>query len=416
MFVLCQCMCSRDTRGIDPLIADCFFIGMTKAEYDEQIATRFGETQLFKPFQMDKCKALAEHERINNSEWLKHVLMTHDIPEICIVIKRDLSNAFLVPHDYPFSPFWDDASPWDNYPITEITQIEEITDLPFHTTTVEIIQGNITDQNVDVIVNSINKDISKQGTLSKAIFEKAGMDNMAQACKNSKEKAYGDILVTDGFELSAKKVVHCIIPKYDNENSLNYLAKVVHDAIEYADENGYNSIAIPIIGVGGNKYPVEQAIQTIFLMAYHAFLKNIKSIRIVCNTNQITEIATEITHCWIDDYKKVQKMSIFRQVEFIKEACKSSAIYYQYGDKYLPSIKFYNQSGKILLIGRSRHLDYIELTLPEYRCNRDYSVLWNALEHDSHIKVCESHKENGEYSISIMYLCDSEFDPELELV
>lgn len=402
MLVLCQCIYSQDQRGVDSSIADCFYVGMTEMEYDEQIATRFSETQLSEPFHMNKLEALGQHECVNNSSWLKSVLKTQEIPEIGIVIKRDLSNAFLVPNDYPFSPFWDDASPWDNYPITEIAKIEEIIDIPFHATKVEIVQGNIVDQDVDVIVNSINKDVSKQGTLSKTIFEQAGIDNMMHAWKNCKEKAYGDIFMTDGFALPAKKVIHCIVPKYDNENSLNYLAKSIHDAIMHADENGYNSIAIPIIGVGGNKYPIVRAIQTIFLMAYHAFPKNIKTIRIVC-TSQLLNTATEIAYRCADDYKLVQRMRIFRQVEFIREACKSSAIYYQYDDKYLPSIKFYNQTGEIFLIDRSRHLDRVELTLPEYKCNRDYSQLWELLDEDSDFKMCEGHKESEEcHTTSIM--------------
>lgn len=401
MVILCQCVCSQGKREIDPSIANCFFVGMTEVEYDEQIATRFSETQLSGPFHMNKREALAQYGSVKNSGWLKDVLKTHEIPEISIVIKRDLSSAFLVSNDYPFSPFWDDASPWENYPITEINQISEIKELSFYTTSVEITQGNITDQNVDVITNSIGENLSINGALSSAIFRVAGNNLMLEACrKNVEELNNYKAILTDGFDLPAKKVVHVSVPKYKDRDSLEYLSRAVRHAISCADKNGYQSIAIPILGIGDNKYPTELAIQTIIHAAYHSFPKSIQLIRIVCSTAQIYEIAMRATYQNEDVAEKSKRIRISRQKAFIKEACSSSAIYYFNGRKYLPSVKFNGLSGELFFIDRSRHLDCIEQTLPDYDWDRDFMALWDSLANDKHFLICEAHNDTA----SIMFL------------
>ncbi|XP_033101513.1 uncharacterized protein TM_0508-like, partial [Anneissia japonica] len=129
--------------------------------------------------------------------------------------------------------------------------------------TVSIRQGDITDEDVDVIVNAANGRLQHGGGVARAIAMKAGEEinvdgQRALSGRRGRELKVSEVLHTGGYNLKAKYVIHAVGPIRGKDNPFSYLLKrTFYHCLEYADVSlEARSIAIPLIssGVfGGNK-------------------------------------------------------------------------------------------------------------------------------------------------------------------
>lgn len=133
----------------------------------------------------------------------------------------------------------------------------------------EVIVGDITKLGVDIIVNSANSNMMRGSGLCGAIFRGAGKELEVECSKYSKLKT-GEVILTDGYNLPAKKIIHTVAPKYYLEESDRdeKLKNCYKNIIKIAEENNFKSIAIPCIGMGIYKWPIEIgskiAVETVF--------------------------------------------------------------------------------------------------------------------------------------------------------
>lgn len=123
----------------------------------------------------------------------------------------------------------------------------------------EIVIGDITDQAVDVIVNSSNRGLFGTSGVDGAIHRRAG-----PALKSATEAigsiAYGEAVVTRGFDLPANYVVHTATPTWGaTGRELQLLGRCYDSAFAVADRLGAHSIALPAIGTGAYGYPLAEA-------------------------------------------------------------------------------------------------------------------------------------------------------------
>ncbi|MGL5575399.1 macro domain-containing protein [Cetobacterium sp.] len=133
---------------------------------------------------------------------------------------------------------------------------------------IEVKVGDITKLNVDVIINSANGNMIRGSGLCGAIFRGAGKELEVECSKYSKLEV-GEVILTDGYNLPAKKIVHTVAPKYYLEETDRYenLKRCYKNIIKIVEENKFKSIAIPCIGMGIYKWPLEEgakiAIETV---------------------------------------------------------------------------------------------------------------------------------------------------------
>ena len=125
--------------------------------------------------------------------------------------------------------------------------------------TLEIVMGDITDQDVDVIVNSSNRGLFGTSGVDGAIHRRAG-PALKEATEAIGSIAYGEAVVTRGFDLPARYVVHTATPAWGaTGRELQLLGRCYDSAFTVADRLGARSIALPAIGTGAYGYPLAEA-------------------------------------------------------------------------------------------------------------------------------------------------------------
>jgi O-acetyl-ADP-ribose deacetylase (regulator of RNase III) len=123
------------------------------------------------------------------------------------------------------------------------------------------VQGDITAQRVDAIVNAANQALAGGGGVDGAIHRAAGAADLHAACAKLGGCPTGDAKVTPGFRLPARFVIHAVGPRYRDgrHGEADLLASCYRRSLELADEIGARSVAFPAISTGIYGYPAAEA-------------------------------------------------------------------------------------------------------------------------------------------------------------
>lgn len=127
--------------------------------------------------------------------------------------------------------------------------------------TISIKKISITDLDTDAVVNAANDGLWAGGGVCGAIFKAAGYDELQEACDKIGHCDVGSAVITPGFKLKAKYIIHAVGPRYKDgkhgERDLLYGA--YYKSLELAVENNCKSIGFPLISAGIFGYPVREA-------------------------------------------------------------------------------------------------------------------------------------------------------------
>ena len=126
---------------------------------------------------------------------------------------------------------------------------------------IEVMKIDITELDVDVIVNAANSQLLQGGGVCGAIFRKAGSKELSGACDDIGGCETGNAVITPGFNLSAKYIVHAVGPIWQggDKNEAELLCSTYRQSLILAKDNGCHSIAFPVISSGIYGYPKNQA-------------------------------------------------------------------------------------------------------------------------------------------------------------
>ena len=128
---------------------------------------------------------------------------------------------------------------------------------------IRLVQGDITTLDVDAVVNAANSGLLGGGGVDGAIHRAAGPE-LLEECKRIRGTTHrgglppGQAVITSGYRLRARHVIHTVGPIYDAETDRSaVLASAFRSSLELADAHGLESIAFPAISTGVYGYPKE---------------------------------------------------------------------------------------------------------------------------------------------------------------
>lgn len=169
-----------------------------------------------------------------------------------------------------------------------------------------IIRNDITKLEVDAIVNAANTRLLAGGGVCGAIFAAAGKEQLQKECNKIGFCGTGEAVITKGFNLPAKFVIHTAGPIYGNDpkNEDTQLYSCYKNSLEIAKKKRLSSIAFPVISSGIYGYPSSEAIK-IATRAIRDFLEsNEMTVYLVVydrNTFLISEKIFSEVESFIDD-------------------------------------------------------------------------------------------------------------------
>jgi O-acetyl-ADP-ribose deacetylase (regulator of RNase III) len=160
-----------------------------------------------------------------------------------------------------------------------------------------VLQGDITTQAVDAIVNAANERLLRGGGVDGAIHRAAGPE-LQEACRAIGGCPTGEARITPGFRLAARHVIHTVGPVWygGGRGEADLLASCYRRSLEVAHENGLATIAFPGISTGIYGYPLEDAtrIAIVTIADRLTQMPSIEEVRFVTFGDEATKVAERI--------------------------------------------------------------------------------------------------------------------------
>jgi O-acetyl-ADP-ribose deacetylase (regulator of RNase III) len=159
---------------------------------------------------------------------------------------------------------------------------------------IRVVQGDITEEEVDAVVNAANEHLAHGGGVAGAIVRKGGREIQDESRRWVQEHGHvptGGAAITGAGRLRARYVVHAVGPVWGTGDEEALLAGAVKSALALADQHGLRSISLPAISTGIFGFPKRLGVQVILgaVQEYldehpHASLTEVR----LCNIDRAT--------------------------------------------------------------------------------------------------------------------------------
>mgnify|MGYP001304138452 CR=1 FL=1 len=135
--------------------------------------------------------------------------------------------------------------------------METIKELQIHNTTLRIVKGDLTESNVDAIVNAANSYLQHGGGVAGAIVRKGG-HIIQEESNRIGFVPVGECAITSGGNLKARYVIHTVGPRWGEGDEEKKLASAIKNTLKRANEKGFKSLSMPAISAGIFGFPKKQ--------------------------------------------------------------------------------------------------------------------------------------------------------------
>lgn len=120
-----------------------------------------------------------------------------------------------------------------------------------------LMQGDLTEMDVDAIVNAANNDLQLGGGVAGAIRRKGG-DQIQRECDDIGSISVGEAAITSGGKLRARFVIHAASMQLGGETTAHALRSSTAHSLRVAAEKGLRTVAFPAVGTGIAGFPLSE--------------------------------------------------------------------------------------------------------------------------------------------------------------
>lgn len=147
-------------------------------------------------------------------------------------------------------------------------------------TQLELIEGDITDLDVDAVVNAANEQLQLGTGVAGAIREQGG-PSIQEECDRIGSTPVGTAVLTGGGNLKAMHVIHAVGPQMGEGDEDRKLASAIRSSLALADRHGLKSIALPAISTGSFGFPIDRCARILLTEVYRYLQGGTKIGRVV---------------------------------------------------------------------------------------------------------------------------------------
>ena len=199
----------------------------------------------------------------------------------------------------------------------------------------EIVRHDITKMKVDAIVNAANTALKMGGGVCGAIFREAGTNELREACDQIGGCKVGEAVLTDGFKLDAKYIIHTPGPVWQggSHQEANLLKASYDNSLELANNHQCESIAFPLISTGIYGSPKEEALHIAISTISSFLLNHDMHVYLVVFDKKSFGLSTKLfstIHQYIDEHyveevestfnrRAGEEQYVMREVEILKQ-------------------------------------------------------------------------------------------------
>jgi len=149
---------------------------------------------------------------------------------------------------------------------------------------IEVVEGDITRLEVEVVVNAANTSLLGGGGVDGAIHRAAGPELLA-ACRALGGCETGQAVMTPGYRLGARHIIHTVGPIWrgGDRDEAELLASCYRRSLELAAEAGARTIAFPMISTGAYRFPLDEAARVaVAVLLEHIGASDLPELIILC--------------------------------------------------------------------------------------------------------------------------------------
>ncbi len=170
-----------------------------------------------------------------------------------------------------------------------------------------MVRNDITKMQVDAIVNPANRELQQGRGTSRAIYLAAGEEALSKACSEIGFCEAGGAVLTKGFALPVKYVIHAVCPQWcgGKNGEQDMLGRTYRSALELAKSYRMESVAFPLLSSGFYGYPKEEAVHTAVTTISKFLLHEDMTVYLVLYDNESVEVSKKLVSSieeYIDDH------------------------------------------------------------------------------------------------------------------
>lgn len=194
----------------------------------------------------------------------------------------------------------------------------------------EIVRNDITKMNTEAIVNAANASLEAGGGVCGAIYNAAGMQELQKACSAIGRCETGQAVITAGFNLPAKYIIHTVGPVWQGgaQNEEALLRLCYKNTLGLAKKHGISSVAFPLISSGVFGYPKKEALQVAISEIKAFLLNNEMDVYLVVFDKQMFDISQSRYHAiqsfiserYVEARMVPERTRMQKQTEFVQES------------------------------------------------------------------------------------------------